>query len=157
MSQTPTVAPEPMLAREFDLEINTGTRDNPVWTHISGIMAINPGQTSTVTDDTDFDTDGWEAGTVAMRGRSLSVSMLYKTVNGTGAQDPGQEALIVLGETSGRSAKGGFRYLDPDGNGHEFRATVDVAWPGGGKTDNANFTADLKVDGKPTPVAPAGS
>jgi len=150
-------APEPVLAREFNLELNTGTIALPVWTKINGITGINPGQTSTKTDDTDFDTDGWESGTVVQRGRTLSVAINYKESPDDGHQDPGQEALIALGDAMGPSAKGQFRYTSPGGDQKTFRATTDIQWPGGDKTANANFTAELTVDGPPvnTPVASA--
>lgn len=141
--------PEPVLAREFDLKINTGTAEAPVLTGISGITGITPGQSSQLTDDTDFDTDGWESGTVVQRGRTLGVALNYKE-NEDGDQDPGQEALIALGDATGPAAKGNFVYTSPNGNKQTFRATVDIAWPGGDKTSNATFSADLKVDGKPT-------
>jgi hypothetical protein len=141
--------PEPVLAREFDLKINTGTSGSPVLTAISGITGINPGQSSQLTDDTDFDTDGWESGTVVQRGRTLSVSLNYKE-NEDGDQDPGQEALIALGDATGPDGKGLFEYTSPNGNKQAFRATVDMQWPGGDKTSNATMTAELKVDGKPT-------
>lgn len=142
-------APEPVLARDFDLKINTGTVEAPVLTKISGITGITPGQSSQVTDDTDFDTDGWEAGTVVQRGRTLSVAMNYKETD-TGDRDPGQEALIALGDAFGPAGKGRFEYTSPNGNKQAFRATVDIQWPGGDKQANAAFTAELKVDGKPT-------
>lgn len=146
-----SVTPEPMLARLFDLSVNTGTEAVPVWTPISGVTGITPGQTSTKTDDTDFDTDGWAAGTVVERGKSLSVALNYKE-GAAGAQDPGQEALLALGEATGPSAKGRFKYVSPGGNGHTFRGTVDVAWPGGEKAANAALTAEITLDGKPVPV-----
>ena len=145
---TPTF--EPVLAREFPLEINTGTTQAPTWTPIRGIQSITPAQTAQRTDDTDFDTDGWEAHTVAMRGRSLSVAMQYE-IDEVGTPDPGQEALIALGDATGRAAKAQFRYGSDDlGGVHTFRASADVAWPGGEKTANASLTAELTVDGKPT-------
>lgn len=148
-----SVTPEPMLARLYDLAINTGTEAVPVWTDITGITGITPGQTSTKTDDTDFDTDGWAAGTVVERGKSLSVAMNYKEAS-DGSQDPGQEALLALGEATGPSAKGHFKYVSPGDNGHTFRGTVDVAWPGGEKSANATLTAEITLDGKPTPFVP---
>lgn len=141
--------PEPVLAREFDLKINTGTVAAPVLTAIGGITGISAGQTSQKTDDTDFGTDGWESGTVVQRGRSLSVTLNYKE-DATGAQDPGQEALIALGDAMGPSAKGNFEYTSPGGNKQAFRATCDIQWPSGDKTANAAFTAELTIDGKPT-------
>jgi hypothetical protein len=121
-----------------------------VLTAISGITGINPGQSSQLTDDTDFDTDGWEAGTVVQRGRTLSVNLNYKVAESDGTQDPGQEALIALGDAMGPSGKGNFEYTDPGGNKYAFRATCDIQWPGGDKVSNATFTAELKIDGAPT-------
>lgn len=149
-----STAPEPVLAREYDLTINTGTDTTPVWTAISGITGISPSQSSTKTDDTDFDSDGWAKGTVVERTRSLSVTMNFKEAD-DGTLDPGQEALIALGDATGAAAKGHFKYVSPGGNGNTFRATVDVSWPGGDKTANAPFTADITIDGAPTAVVPA--
>lgn len=142
---------EPQLAREFDLEINTGTYDTPVWTGISGITGITPNQTTQRTDDTDFDTDGWEAGSVVQRGRSLQVALNYKE-NGDGDLDAGYEALIALGDAFGPDGKGDFRYISPNGVGNRFRATVEVQWPGGDKTANAATSATLTMDGAPIPL-----
>lgn len=145
-------APEPQLARDFRFYLNTGTFAAPVWTRITGITGITPGQSSQKTDDTDFDTDGWEAGTVVQRGRSLSVALNYKE-NEDGDLDPGQEALFALGDAMGPDGKGDFKYLSPQGGlGHRFRGTVDMQWPGGDKTANASCTAEVTVDGKPTPL-----
>lgn len=146
------MAPEPVLAREWDIEMNTGTAMAPTWTPVRGVTGITPAQTSTLTDDTDFDTDGWGAGTVVQRGRSLSVAMIYKEDPDTGLRDPGQEALLALGDAIGTAAKAQFRYRSPGSNGYEFRATVDIAWPGGEKTANSTVTAEIKIDGKPTPL-----
>jgi len=145
---------EPQLAREFNLTINTGTFGTPVWTGISGITGITPNQTSQLTDDTDFDTDGWESGTVVQRGRTLDVALLYKE-DEDAELDPGYEALIALGDAFGPDGKGDFKYVSPNGKGFRFNATVDVQWAGGDKTSNAATSASLKVDGAPTPVDPA--
>lgn len=143
---------EIVLARTYDLSINTGTDGAPVWTPITGIQGVTPGQTSQRTDDTDFDTDGWEAHTVVMRGRSLSVSMLYREDPSTGARDAGQAALITAADATGASARKGFKYVSPAGKGWTFKASVDLQWPGGDKVANAQVTADLTLTGAPTVV-----
>lgn len=151
-------APEPVLARSFPLEINTGTVAQPVWTKISGITGITPGQTSQKTDDTDFDTDGWEAGTIVQRGRTLSVALNYKLA-ADGTEDAGQEALIALADAMGPSAKAWFKYGPAVEGGpvHYFRGTVDMQWPGGDKTANASVTAEIAVDGKPLTAPPTAA
>lgn len=148
--------PEPVLAREFDLEVNTGTDAVPVQTRIGGITNISPGQSAQRTDDSDFDTDGWEAHTVVMRGKTLSVELLYKEDGASsGAMDAGQAALLALGDATGPGSKKGFTYTSPNGREFAFKASVDIAWPGGGKVDNATFTAELTISGKPTVTEPA--
>lgn len=143
--------PEPVLAREFDLDINTGTIADPVWTPIGGITGITPGQTVQNVDVTDFDTDGWEDNIPVQRGKSLSVAINYKE-NGDADLDPGQEALIALGDAMGSGAKKQFRHRSPNGRGHTFLATCAIAWPGGEKTANSTCTAELTMRGKPTPI-----
>lgn len=147
---------EPTLAREYTLEINTGTVAVPAWTPIAGITGISPAQSTQRTDDTDFDGDGWESSTVVMRGRSLSVSLNYKEDPADGTEDPGQAALIALGDASGPAGKKQFRYFSAGDNGYTFRASAEVTWPGGDKVANANFTADLTLDGAPAAYVPAG-
>jgi hypothetical protein len=146
---------ENVLAREYDLSIDTGTDAVPVWTLIGGITGITPGQSAARTDDTDFDNNGWDAHSVVSRGRTLSVALNYKEDPADGTQDPGQEALIAASEAMGTSAKKKFKYVSPNGNGVTFTASVDLAWPGGDKTANANFSAELTMSGAPTPVVPA--
>lgn len=148
------MASENFLAREYTLEINTGDDTTPAWTDIAGITGITPAQSAQRTDDSDFDTDGWEAHTVAMRGRSLSVSMNYKEDPTDGTEDPGQAALIALGDASGVSGKKSFRYYSPGDNGYTFTASADVSWPGGDKVANANFTVDLTLSGAPEAYVP---
>lgn len=145
---------ENLLAREYDLTINTGSVAVPTWTPIAGITGISPSQSSQKTDDSDFDTDGWEAHTVVMRGKSFSVALNYKEDPANGAQDAGQAALIALGDASGTASKKQFKYVSPGGHGVTFTASADVTAPGGDKTANANFTAELTMSGAPTPVVP---
>lgn len=148
------MAVEPVLARHFDLTVNTGTEGSPVWTPIAGITGITPGGSSQKTDDTDFDNDGWDAHSVVQRGRSLSVAMNYKEDPDTNALDLGQQTLIDLGNQTGLDAKAQFRYLSPGGTGYIARFSVDLNFPGGDKVNNATFSADLTMDGAPTEVTP---
>jgi len=149
-----TSTPANVLARTFLLSVNTGTVASPTWTPIKGITGISPAQSAQRTDNSDFDTNGWESHDVVMRGRSLSVAMNYKADPTDGSEDPGQAAVIALGDATGTAAKKQFKYVAPGtgGKGHTFTASADIAWPGGDKVNNAVFTADLTVDGAPTPL-----
>lgn len=144
---------EPVLARDFNLEINTGTEAVPVWTHIGGITNISPGQDSQKTDDGDFDSSGRAKHSVVERSDTLQVDMIYKEDPTTGARDAGQQAVLDVAHQIGFAAKAHYRYIFPNGtDAVEFRASADLPYPGGGKTDNATWQLTLTVDGDITEV-----
>lgn len=144
---------DPVLARDFALDINTGTDAAPVWTPVGGITNISPGQDSQKTDDGDFDSGGRARHSVVERSDTFQVDMLYKE-DDTGTRDAGQQAILDVARLYGAAAKVPFRYVFPSGTeGVEFKASVDLPYPGGGKTDNAAWQATLTVDGDITEVA----
>lgn len=146
------MATEPQLARQFRMEINTGTVALPVWVHIGGITNISPGQDSQKTDDGDFDSNGRAKHSVAERGDSFQIDMNYLE-DEAGLRDPGQQALLDVARLIGNAGKAGYRYIFPNGeDAVQFRASADMALPGGGKTDNASQSVTLTVDGDITDV-----
>lgn len=146
------MAGEKILARESyqNLSINTGTDATPVWTQIKGLTSIKPGSDAERTDNQTFDDDGWATHRVASRSRSLEIEGYYIEDPVTGARDPGQAALIDLGDQMGYQSIDDFRVTTLGGNTLEFRASVDVEWGGGGVNDNATFNVKLQIDGQPT-------
>ncbi|HEU5032688.1 MAG TPA: hypothetical protein VFV01_47750 [Spirillospora sp.] len=142
-----TVTPEPTIARDFVLNINTGTVTTPTWTPISGITNIAPGNDSTKTDDSDFDSNGRARSTVVERSDTLQVDLNYKEDPSTGARDPGQQALLDASKLIGTAAKKQFQYLTPGGTQYAFTASIDMNLPGGGKTDLATTSLTLTIDG----------
>jgi hypothetical protein len=143
---------EPQLARQFQLEINTGTTAVPVWVHIGGITNISPSQDSTKTDDGHFDSGGRAKHSVVERGDSFQVDMLYLE-DDAGVRDPGQQALLDISRQIGNAGKTEYRYIYPNGtDAVTFRASADMALPGGGKTDNANMSVTVTVDGDITDI-----
>lgn len=147
---------EPQLARQFKLAINTGTDATPVWTAIAGITNISPGQDSQKTDDGDFDSAGNAKHSVVERSNSFQVDLNYledAATPVTGNRDPGQQALLDSAKLIGKAAKRKYRYTYPSlKKAAEFRASADMALPGGGKTDNATTSVTLTVDGAITEV-----
>lgn len=143
---------ETYLAREHELEVNTGTTAAPDWTVVRGWTSLSPSSETERTDDTHAHSGGWAQHKVSQRGVSFSID-LQVLRNAEGVMDPGQQALRDLGELVGGESLGEFRYYHkPSGEGFQFPASVDIAWPGGGTNDNATASGTLQVDGKPTPV-----
>jgi hypothetical protein len=144
-----------ILARHLIGELNTGTTGTPVWTPIGGLNSMTFDSDATETDDTDFDSDGWAEHKIAQRSRAISLEGFYKEDPVTGAQDAGQEALIALSDAVGYDSLKPFRVTSPGGNTTIYMVSADAKNTGGGLNDNAGFTADLSVSGKPvfTPAA----
>ena len=144
-----------ILARDLLCELNTGTTAVPVWTPIGGLNSLTFDTDKSDVDDTDFDSDGWAEHKVVQRGRSISLEGFYKEDPDTGAQDPGQEALIALSDAVGYDSLKPFRITTPGGNVTEYKVSADAKQTGGGTNDDSGFTCDLTVSGKPvyTPAA----
>lgn len=145
------MAMQKLLARDAykEVEINTGTESTPSWTHIGGINNISPSSSRTNTDDADWDDNGWARHKVAQRSRSLTIEGFYKEDPATGGRDAGQVALIDAGDLVGYDSTSMFRVTTIGGNMLEFDASVNMSWGSGGVNDNASFSAELQVDGKP--------
>lgn len=143
---------ETYLARDHELEINTGSFAAPDWTTVRGWTNLSPSAETETTDDTHAQDAGWARHKVAQRGVSLSVD-LQALRNAAGERDPGQQALRDLAEAVGVGSNGDFRlYSKTTGEGFRFFGSVEMAWEGGGTNDNATTSATITVDGKPDPV-----
>lgn len=143
---------ETYLAREHEIEINTGTKLAPEWTVIRGWTNLSPSPETERTDDTHAHSAGWAQAKVAQRGVSLSLD-LQVLRNAAGVLDPGQAALRDAAELVGSESLAEFRhYHKPTGEGFQFDASVELAWPGGGTNDNATASGTLQIDGKPDPI-----
>lgn len=149
------MANETYLAREHELEINTGTTAVPVWTVVRGWTNMQPAAETERTDDTHAHSAGWKQGKVAQRGVTLAFE-LQSLRNAAGDLDPGQQALRDAAEKVGSDSLEEFRfYHKPTGEGFQYFASVELAWPGGGVNDNATASGTLEIDGKPTAVTVA--
>ena len=139
-----------ILARHLTGELNTGTDALPVWTPIGGLTSQTFDSDKTDTDDTDFDSDGWAEHKVVQRANSIALEGFYKEDPATGDRDAGQEALIALADAVGYDSIKPYRVTTPGGNMTEYQVSAKVNGPsGGGLNDNAGFSAELTVSGKP--------
>lgn len=138
-----------VLAAEYPVHINTGTSVTPVWTEIKGIQTETPSPSSKAVDTGTFTTVGWDRERVVSRGLSVSLEGIAEYDDDE--RDPGQAALIALGEEVGAAAEGEFLiHLGPSGDGLRFFATAEVTSFGGSKDGVAAFKAELKVTAQPT-------
>ena len=143
---------ETYLAREYELEINTGTTAEPDWTVIRGWTSLAPSAETETTDDTHAHSAGWAEHKVAQRGITFGLD-LQVLRDESGDLDPGQQALRDLSELVGSESNGEFRwYHKPSGDGFTFLASIELPWPGGGHNDNATVSGTLTVSGQPSPV-----
>lgn len=139
-----------ILARHLNPEINTGTTASPTWVPVKGINNLTIANEKSDVDDTDFDSDGWAEHKAVQRTAKITCEGHYMEDPATGARDPGQEALITLGDAVGYDSIKGFRLTTPGGNTVIYQVSAKVDAPsGGGHNDNASFKAELTVSGKP--------
>jgi len=141
--------PVKILARSLLIELNVGTDALPVWTPIGGLNSLKFDSNKTDVDETDFDSDGWEEHSVAQRGRKITLDGFYKEDTATGDRDAGQEALIALSDAVGPDSKKPLRITTPGGNVTVYSVSADAKQTGGGLNDDAGFSCDLTVSGKP--------
>lgn len=139
-----------ILARHLVCELNTGTVAIPVWTPIGGLTTVTFKTSKDSVDDTDFNSAGWAEHKVAQRSVAITLEGFYKEDPVTGTRDPGQEALITLGDAVGYDSTKPLRMTTPGGNTTLYQVSAQVDGPaGGGTNDNSGFKAELEVSGKP--------
>ena len=139
-----------ILARHLLVELNTGTDAVPVYTKVGGLETLEFAAEKTDVDDTDFDSDGEAEHKVVQRARKITLDGFYLEDPTTGDRDPGQEALIALGDAIGYDSTKGLRMTTPGGNTTTYKVSAKVDGPGGGgKNANSSFKAELTVSGAP--------
>lgn len=138
------------LARDLDIEINTGTIGSPTWTAIGGLNSLTHSPSSTDAETTDFDSDGRAEHMKAERGDSWTLAGFTLEDVATGDRDPGQAAVETLGKALGLSSLGQFRISSPGGNTITFMASAEVTLAGGGNNDAAAWQAAITVSGDVT-------
>ncbi len=138
-----------VLVNEYPVFINTGTHGTPTWTEVKGLQSVDPNPSSKTADTTSLSDAGWEKERIVSRGLSVSIAGFAEYDGDT--RDPGQAALIALGDELGAAAEGEFLiHLGPSGDGLRFYATATVTPFGGNKDGVAGFKAELKATAKPT-------
>ncbi|MGW4639551.1 phage tail tube protein [Sphaerisporangium sp. NPDC004334] len=145
-----------LLAKDWTVEVNTGTPEAKVWTPIRGLTEFTEEIKTKTEDDSDFDNDGWSSDVAVQRGWTLKCKGNRKRVreNPTFTPDPGQEFVRQAGRVVGLEASIEVRWYRKDGSpdANEGFATVDYKGGGGKVTDLEPFELELIGQGKPEPI-----
>ena len=137
-----------VLARDWTIEVQTGTDIAPEWIPIKGLKTFAFRNSKSDADTTTFDSEGNEEHIVASRGRSMTMDGTFLIDVGTGERDPGQMAVETLGEGIGPSSLNGFRLTNPGGMLRDFVASAKLSDVGGSEKDPTSWGAELTVSGK---------
>lgn len=139
-----------LLAKNFPLEINSGTTAAPVWTPIGGINSLTISPAKNTVDTRDYNSGNWQEHMVVSRGATLSLDGQRLHDPTDGSRDPGQEEVESYAWETGAEAEAEFRVVSASADGTvlaQFKATVEVTPFGGGSDDLATWDVELEVTG----------
>jgi hypothetical protein len=141
------MAREKVNARDWVVEINTGTEAVPVWTQIGGLTSFTIDRNDEETDTTDFDSGGLEEHHVMQRGKTIGLEGFYLEDPADESRDPGQAAVEALAEAVGAASLKQFRFQSPAGNGRVAKFSAKLGTVGGGNNDKTSWAVELKRSG----------
>lgn len=139
-----------VLARDWTLEINTGTIGSPVWTEVNCLTSLTFSNSKNDVDTTCFGSAGEMEHLVSSRSREISAEGFYLEDISTGDRDAGQDACETLAGEFGTDSLGQFRITSPGGTTKTFMASANIADVGGGNDDATSWGVTLTVSGSVT-------
>lgn len=141
----------------FEVEVPGDQPEDPaVWTEICRINTweLDPNANSETVDTTDFCSGGEFEGQVMQRGGSLEMEGHRAYDRDTGARDPGQAYVDLLGTKVSDESIGRLRFRHKtEEEWTVWRAYVELGGVGGGNNDKTSWAATYTRSGKAT-VAP---
>lgn len=143
-----------VLARNWLIEVNTGTVALPAWTKVGGINSFTVSGDKEDTDTTDFDSGGWGEHIVASRSRSISFEGFFLEDQADGSRDAGQAFIEDASEEIGPDSISQTRITSPAGKVTEYSGSYSTGDVGGGINDATSWGAEMTVSGKPVKVTP---
>lgn len=146
------------LARDWAVQVNTGTKAEPAWVTVYGLTTVNPSTDLTMQDDGDIHAGGYKSQIATAIGSNLELQGLRKgelETDDTLVADPGQEYLRAKGEQIGYKNIAIVRAWRTDGLDEAFEHSYAVNWTssGGDKEGLNAFTCTLTGRGKPVKIA----
>lgn len=143
---------ESVLARRWNLDVNTGTYANPVWTGVFGVEEFKAPFAPTVQDDADFDSAGWKSSTVSALAWTADLKVARKpTAAVATAYDPGQEVLRLAALTMGISNSVDVRWYEMTPGGPKveaYRGYACVSWAEDGGAMDVLATVSVTLTGR---------
>lgn len=146
------------LARDWALQVNVGTQEEPNWIYVRGLSQFSPQTSPTMQDDSDIDSEGYKsqiatAQEMIFKGEGKRKG---KKTEGKFKQDPGQAALREKGRKMGLDNVIQARCWRTDGVEEGYDSYFSVKWEdqAGGNEDLDSFSFELMSRGKPVAIKP---
>lgn len=144
------------LARDWAVQVNTGTIAAPTWTFVNGLNKVDPSIDTTTQDDSDIHGKGYKSTLVTGLGATLALEGLRKGTKDdtTFTPDPGQEFLRGKGEAMGGDNVVHMRVWRTDDLPNAFECKYACAWKdvAGSLDALQSFTVTLSGRGKPDTI-----
>jgi hypothetical protein len=136
------------LARKWQLDVNTGTSDAPVWVQVRAISELTPSSDPTMEDDSDYDSNGWGSSVKTMQTWSLAATLGRKVGVESANHDPGQEFIRSRDPEFGSASTVQVRWYDRQGGPEAYTGYASVQWSEAGGSASALSTASLTLSGQ---------
>ncbi len=149
------------LARDWALQVNTGTKDAPKWTYVRGLSQFAPELKPKMQDDSDIDSEGYGSQIATALEMSFKGEGKRKGTDADGVfkQDPGQAFIRNAGRKMGLKNVIQARAWRTDGVQEGYEAHFSVEWEEkAGKNDDLDeFSFTMMSRGKPLAIKPVES
>lgn len=156
---TPLIPPDTSdldvtLARNWAIQVNTGTIASPVWTWIRGVNSFDAPISDTLQEAGDYDSGQWGAQVSTEKAWVATIGVGRK-LDATAAPDPGVEYLRAKGLQVGGLGMAQIRWWRTDGlpDAYQGRGTVNFTSAGGEKTALQGGTITITGYGRLTAIA----
>lgn len=149
---------ESTLARDWAVQVDTGTEDEPAWTYVRGLSQFAKQTSLTMQDDSDIDSGGYSSQIPTGQELTFQGEGMRKghKAEGTFVEDPGQKWLRDHGKRMGAANFVRARCWRTDGvqEGYESRFSVNWEDAAGGREDLDSFSFTMMSRGMPREIAP---
>lgn len=134
------------LARNWGIQVNTGTSGSPVWEWISGITSFEAPVTKTRQEAGDINFGAWGGQIATEMNWTATIGILPK-LDAAGEPDPAVEYLRACGLETGVLGMAEIRYWRLDGHPHAYQGKGDVEFSLAGGDKTALYAANCTIAG----------
>lgn len=141
------------LGRSWAVQVKPVGADPAEYEFVPGLTGVNPAVTTTGTDATTIDMDGWTTETKTSRNLTVTLNGNYKTIDGLDVLPTAQLLLKVSGEEIGPEGAIDLRVWRTDVD-EGWESTFNNSWEGGAgdATGLRAFTSTLQSSCAPTRI-----